>query len=72
MVRYGAGIMEWTKEELANLDQKTCARKIMSMNGSNVARLYLPRKVGGRGLISVAECVVTETRSLRGYLVESQ
>ena len=47
VVRYGAGIMEWTKEELANLDRMT--RKIMSMNGArhtrrNVARLYLPRK----------------------------
>lgn len=52
--------MEWTKDELANLDRKT--RKIMSMNGTlhtrgNVARLYLPRKVRVRGLISVTECV---------------
>ena len=44
-----AVVMEWTKEELANLDRKTW--KIMSMNGalhtrSNVARLYLPRKEG--------------------------
>ena len=49
-------IMERTKDELANLDRKT--RKIMSMNGalhtrSDVARLSLPRKEGGRGLISV-------------------
>ena len=63
MVRYGAGIMDWTKEKLKNLDWKT--RKIMSMNGalhtrSNVSRLYLPRKEGERGLISVAEYVETE------------
>lgn len=63
------------QDELANLDRKTL--KIMSMNGalhtrSNVARLYLPRKVRGRGLISVTECVEMKTRSLHGYLVESQ
>ena len=51
--------MEWTKDELANLDRTT--QKIMSMNGalhtkSNVARLYLPRKEGGRGLIRLTVC----------------
>ena len=75
VVRYGAGIVEWTKEELANLDRKM--RKIMSMNSglhtrNNVARLYLLRKEGGRGLISVAECVEKESKSLHGYLTDSQ
>ena len=46
------------------------------MNGcmytrSNVARLYLPRKKGGRGLISIEECVVKESKSLHGYLGET-
>ena len=41
-VCHGAGIVEWTREELANMDTGT--RKIMAMNGcmhtrSNVARL---------------------------------
>ena len=40
-------------------------RKILAMNGcphtrSNVARLYLSRKEGGRGLIGIAECVRKE------------
>ena len=39
---------------------------------SKVARLYVPGKEGGRGLISVAQCAEMETRSLRGYLAESQ
>lgn len=60
---------------LQNLDSKTW--NIVSINGalhtrSNVARLYLPRKEEGRRLTSVTECVETETRSLHGYLVESQ
>ena len=63
------------KEELANMDRKT--RKIMTMNGclhkrSNVARLYLPRKESGRGLIGVEECVTEESKCLHGYLKESQ
>ena len=46
------------------------------MNGclhtrSNVARLYLPRKEGGRGLIGIEESVRKERKSLYGYLRES-
>lgn len=47
-VRYGAGIMKWTKDELKNLDGKT--GKIMSMKAalhtrSNVVRFsYKERK----------------------------
>ena len=49
----------------------------MSMNGglhtrSDVTRLYLPRKEGGRRLISVAECVEKESKSLHGYLTDGQ
>ena len=58
-------------EEVANMDRRT--RKILAMNGclhtrSNVARLYLPRKEGGRGLISIEECVRRESKSFHGYL----
>ena len=57
VVRYSAGIEDWTMEEVANMDRRT--RKILAMNGclctrSNGARLYLPRKEGGRGLIGIA------------------
>ena len=74
VVRYGAGIVDWTMEEVANMDRRT--RKILAMNGclhtrSNVARLYLPRKEGGRGLIDIEECVRRESKSLLGYLRES-
>ena len=46
VVRYSAGIVDWTMEEVANKDRRT--RKILAMNGclhtrSNVARLYLPK-----------------------------
>ena len=51
--RHSAGIVNWTAEELVSMDRRT--RNILAMNGcmhtgSNIARLYLPRKEGGRGL----------------------
>ena len=53
---YTADIVDWTVEELVSMDRRT--RKVLAMNGcmhtrSNIARLYLPRKVGGKGLISI-------------------
>ena len=74
VVRYSTGIVDWTMEEVASMDKRT--RKILAINGclhtrSNVARLYLPRKEGGRGLIGIEECVRRESKSLHGYLRES-
>ena len=74
VVRYSTGIVDWTMEEVANMDRRN--RKILAMNGclhtrSNAARLYLPRKEGGRGLIGIEECVRRESKSLHGYLKES-
>ena len=71
MVRYSGGVVDWTHEELLKLDRKT--RKILNMNRalhsrSNVARLYLKRKEGGRGLISIEECIKGECISLSDYV----
>ena len=60
VMRYGAGIVKWTKEELEKLVRQT--RKIMTMNGashpkSDIDRLYIARQRGGRGLQSVLETV---------------
>ena len=75
IIRYGAGVLDWTKEELKSIDIKT--RKLMTMNGSlhprgNVGRLYLARKEGGRGLISCEECVNVEVQNLDKYLSDSE
>ena len=70
LMRYSAGIVEWTKADLDVTDRKT--RKLMTMYGmlhprSNVSRLYLPRSEGGRGLLSVSDSVNNniERRSLQ-------
>ncbi len=52
LMRYSAGIVEWTKEDLDVMDRRT--RKLMTMNGmlhprANVSRLYLPTSEGSRG-----------------------
>ena len=59
-VRYGVGVLNWTKEELRVIDMKT--RKIMTMNRmyhtqGDTDRLYISRKKGGRGFLSIVECV---------------
>ena len=53
ILKYSAAFIDWTKEELKELDRKT--RKYLTIYNSlhpreSVARLYLPRKLGGRGL----------------------
>ena len=68
---YSAGILDWTVEELVTMDRRT--RKVLAMNGymhtrCNVARLYLPRKEEGGGLISIEECVNKASKSLHCYL----
>ena len=75
IIRYGAGVLDWAKEELKSIDIKT--RKLMTMNGSlhprgNVGRLYLARKEGGRGLISCEEYVNVEVQNLDKYLSQSE
>ena len=73
--RYGAGIVNWSKAELENMDRKT--RKRMTIYGmlhprANVDRLYLPRRCGGRWLIGVEDCVRAEGISQSNYVLKSE
>ena len=75
IIRCGAEVLDWTKEELKGIEIET--RKLMTMNESlhlrgNVGRLYLARKEGGRELISCEECVNVDVQSLGKYLSESE
>ena len=59
------GILDWSKEEVQQVDIKT--RKAMAMTGSlhkrsDIGRLYTARKQGGRGLTSV-EDIFTHTQN---------
>ena len=61
--RYGAGIIQWKASELKDLDRKS--RKSMMMYGrlhqkSDVGRMYVKSKEGGRGLINVERYIREE------------
>ena len=54
-LRYSFGIVNWHQEELQKLDRKT---KLLTIHGqyhpkTDVDRLYVPRKQGGRGLMQL-------------------
>ena len=72
--RYGAGILQWKESEMKDVDSKS--RKTMTKYGalhpkSDVDRLYIKRKEGGRGLMSVELCVREEENSLGFYVANS-
>ena len=65
------GILEWTKEEILNIDIRT--RKLMTSTGnfhrnSSVDRLYTTREEGGRGLNSVYDVYICRLLSLVEHL----
>ena len=71
LMRYGAGILNWRVNELDKMDRKT--RKILTINKefhpkSDIDRLYVPRKKGGRGLISCKNCIASEENNLGWYV----
>ena len=74
-MRYGAGTIKWNKEELQGIVRKS--RRIVTTNKelhprSDVARIYVPRKKRGRGLISCESCVRREENNLSWYVRNSE
>ena len=66
LMRYGAGIVKWTKSELDEIDRKT--RRVMTMNKelhprNDVDRLHVSRTEEGRGMIGCKMCVKAEVKS---------
>ena len=60
LLRYSAAFPSWRKSGLQAIDRKT--RKLFTIYGalhpkSDVDGLHIPRKEGGRGLISIEDCV---------------
>ena len=71
LMRYGAGIVKWTKKELDEIDRKT--RKVLTLNKefhprSNIGRLYISGMEGGRGLIGCKMYVEAEENSLEWFV----
>ena len=75
VIRYSAAFLDWTKEETKELDRWTRKQLIAGRalhSQSNMMRIYIKRRYGGRGLISVEECCAAELRSIDFYLVNSE
>ena len=75
LLRYSAAFISWRKCELQAIDRKT--RKLFTIYGglhpkSDVYRLYIPRKDGGKGLIAIESCVELVVRGLELYVHESE
>ena len=75
LLRYSAAFVSWRKSELQAIDRKT--RKLFTIYGalhpkSDVDRLYIPWKEGGRGLISIEDCVKLAIRDLEVYVHGSE
>ena len=71
VLRYSLGTSNWTRSDTKELDRST--RRIMKQSqahqyGASVARLYLPRSEGGRGLVCLEHARETETLSTTIYL----
>ena len=67
VLRCGAGILKWNKDEMSKLDRRT--RKMMIMYGalhpkSDANRIYLSRAQGGSGLISCERCIRSEENNI--------
>ena len=74
LVRYTVGVVKWTQAEMKALDVST--RKLLAMHkcfkvNDDIHRLYVLRKLGGRGLLSVEDVVTQERYALGGYLKSS-
>ena len=71
LLSYSAAFVSLRKSELQTIDKKT--RKLFTIYEelhprSDVDRLYIPRKEGGRRLISTDDCVELAIRGLEVYV----
>lgn len=69
---YTFAVLRWTQTELDALDRKvrtTMTLHRMHHPRSSMMRLYLPRRLGGRGLLSAATMHNREVCSLREYFL---
>ena len=71
LVRYFGPFLKWTRDEHKQMDQRT--RKLMTMHKAlhprdDVDRLYVSRKVGGRGLASIEDSVDASIQRLKDYI----
>uniref|UniRef100_H3ASI5 Reverse transcriptase domain-containing protein n=1 Tax=Latimeria chalumnae TaxID=7897 RepID=H3ASI5_LATCH len=70
VLAYTYGVLKWSKTSLDALDRKvraTLKENPMHHPHASVAQLYLPRRVGGRGLLNLADLCRGKEAGLRDY-----
>ena len=75
VVTYSFNIINWTAQDIKNLDRKT--RKLLTKDRmhhpkSDIDRMYLPRSSGGRGLMQIETTYKTTIIGLATYLEKSK
>ena len=75
VVTYSFNIINWTAQDIKNLDRKT--RKLLTKERmhhpkSDVDQMYLPRSSFGRGLMQMETTYKTTTIGLATYLEKSK
>lgn len=71
VIQYSFGIIKWTKAEIRKIDCQT--RKLLTMYGalhprSDINRLYVSRKEGGRGMQNIEDSYSIAIEGLNQYL----
>ena len=71
LLKYSVAVVSWRKNKMQPIDRGT--RKLFTIHGaldpkSDVDRLYIPRKKGGRGLISIEDIIELAVRGLEVYV----
>ena len=75
LLRYSAAFLDWAGTKFKKTDKRT--RKVMTMHRawnpkSGVARIYISRNEGGRGLTSVQNIAKLAILGLEGYVLTSE
>ena len=71
---YGFPILDWSITDLSNIDQETrniLKKYHMQHKNSDITRLYIPRKEGGRGLINITDHYKNQIILYSHYLTNS-
>ena len=75
VVTYGFGIVDWPQRDLDKLDAKT--RKMLTLHkvtyrNQCIDRLYVPRRVGGLGLMEINQVYRTSIVSMGQYIKSAE
>uniref|UniRef100_H3A710 Reverse transcriptase domain-containing protein n=1 Tax=Latimeria chalumnae TaxID=7897 RepID=H3A710_LATCH len=67
VIGYTTGTVDWTREEMQELDRKTRKHGMVHPR-ADINRLYVKRKEGGRGLRSIEDMIDIKKLALRDYV----